>query len=134
MGKARAKPVAKATTDAKVAKAQLAKVRAFCAELPGSDEKLSHGAPTWFVKQGVYAYFCDNHHGDGKIALWCAAPEGAQAMLVESEPDVYFVPAYVGPMGWIGVRLDRDADWAQVTSVLEAAHTVRSTPKTKRRR
>jgi hypothetical protein len=132
--KVKKKPVTpKLETDAKVAAAQLAKVRAFCATLPGSDEKLSHGAPTWFVKAGVYAYFCNNHHGDGKIALWCAAPEGAQAMLVESVPDHYFVPAYVGHMGWVGVRLDRDAAWSEVTSILEAAHAARSMKKAKRR-
>ncbi|MBX3159487.1 MAG: MmcQ/YjbR family DNA-binding protein [Deltaproteobacteria bacterium] len=109
-------------------------MREFCATLPGSDEKLSHGAPTWFVKQGVYAHFCDDHHGDGRIALWCAAPEGAQAMLVESEPAHYFIPAYVGHLGWVGVRLDRDAAWSQVTAILEAAHATRSAPRPKSRK
>jgi hypothetical protein len=116
-------------TDARVARSQLAKVRAFVKALAGASEKDSHGSPGFFVKRKAFAYFCDNHHGDDRIALWCAAPEGAQAMLVDSDPDVYFVPPYVGRMGWVGVRLDRAAPWEQVAAVLEAAHGVRAAPK-----
>jgi len=116
-------------TDARVARSQLAKVRAFVKGLAGATEKDSHGSPGFFVKKKAFAYFCDDHHNDGRIALWCAAPLGAQAMLVDSDPDVYFVPPYVGHLGWIGVRLDRAAPWEQVAAVLEAAHAVRMTPK-----
>jgi hypothetical protein len=131
----RKKPAPKTTTSAKpetdpvLAAELLAKVRAFCATLPGVTEKLSHGAPTFFIKAGTFANFCDNHHHDGKISVWCAAPDGAQAMLVESEPEHYFVPSYVGGMGWVGMRLDRGIAWSQVEATLEAAHTHRSTKK-----
>ena len=47
-----------------------------------------------------------SHHGDGRVALWLKLPDGAQQALVDSDPDLYFVPPYVGPSGWIGVRLD----------------------------
>ena len=116
-------------TDARLARSQLAKVRAFVKALDGASEKDSHGSPGFFVKKKAFAYFCDNHHGDDRIALWCAAPSGAQAMLVDSDPDVYFVPPYVGHLGWVGVRLDRDAPWEHVAAVLEAAHGVRAAPK-----
>lgn len=120
-------------TDARAARSQLAKVRAFVKGLDGASEKTSHGSPGFFVKNKAFAYFCDDHHGDDRIALWCAAPEGAQAMLVDSDPDVYFVPPYVGHLGWVGVRLDREAPWQQVAAVLEAAHGVRAAPKRKPR-
>jgi hypothetical protein len=123
----------KLTTDAVVARAQLAKVRAFVTELPDVTERASHGAPTWFVDERLIGYFCDNHHGDGRIALWLAAPDGAQAMLVDSSPDVYFVPPYVGKSGWIGVRLDRDAPWAEIEALLESAHTTAAAKKRKTR-
>ena len=128
--KVRRAPVGKAppTKDRKLATAMLAKVRALCESLPDVEERDSHGSPGFFSSKKCFAYFLDNHHHDGRLALWCAAPEGAQAMLVDSSPDVYFVPPYVGPQGWIGVRLDRDLPWSQVASVLEAAHQMHHRP------
>jgi hypothetical protein len=111
-------------TDAKLARAQLAKVRAFVTALPGVTERASHSAETWFVNGRVLAYFCNDHHGDNRIALWLPAPDGAQAMLVDSSPEVYFVPPYVGKGGWVGVRLDRDAAWGEIEVMLEGAHTM----------
>ena len=52
----------------------------------------------------------DDHHGDGRLALWCAAPSDAQVELVSVEPDRSSVPPHVGHRGWLGVRLDRDMD------------------------
>jgi hypothetical protein len=104
----------------------LAQVRDFCLALPDVSEKSSHGHPTFFFKKRVFAYFLDNHHGDGRLALWVPAPDGVQAMLVDSNPDHYFVPPYVGHCGWIGVRLDRSAPWSEVSSVLESAHQLLS--------
>lgn len=109
-------------TPGPAARAQLAKVRKFCLALPEVSEKPSHGAPTFFFKKQVFVYIVDNHHDDGRLALWCAAPDGAQAMLVDSNPDHYFVPPYVGYRGWIGVRLDRDAAWTEIAAVIESAH------------
>jgi len=77
----------------------LVKARAICEALDGTSEKLSHGAPAWFVSGKQYASFANDHHGDGRLALWLAAPPDAQAMLVEANPDAYFVPPYVGPSG-----------------------------------
>jgi hypothetical protein len=101
---------------------QLIKVRAFCLALPEVSERLSHGSPTFFYKKRVFAYFLDNHHDDGRLALWLPAPPGAQTMLVDSDPEIYFKPPYVGVSGWIGVRLDRDAKWSQITSLIESAY------------
>ena len=102
----------------------LVKARAICVALPGTSEKLSHGAPAWFVSGKQYAAFANDHHGDGRLALWCAAPDGAQAMLVDSDPDGYFLPPYVAHRGWIGVRLDRDADWAEIAELCQDAYRV----------
>jgi hypothetical protein len=107
---------------------QLTKVRALCRALPDVTERPSHGSPTFFVGKRTFAYFLDNHHGDGRLALWCAAPDGAQAMLVDSDPDGYFLPPYVAHRGWIGVRLDRDLAWNQIAGVLEAAHQMHFRP------
>lgn len=108
---------------------QLAKVRALCRALPDVTERPSHGSPAFLVNgKHPFAYFLDNHHGDGRLALWCAAPEGAQAMLVDSNPDHYFLPPYVAHHGWIGVRLDRQTPWNEIAMVVEAAHQTKFKP------
>jgi hypothetical protein len=124
---ARVKPAV--SYDRALVASQLAKVRALCASLPETTERPSHGSPAFLVNdKHAFAYFLDDHHSDGRLALWCAAPEGAQAMLVDSDPDIYFLPPYVARLGWIGVRLDRKAQWRDVAAVLEAAHHTRYKP------
>lgn len=114
---------------------QLERVRAVCLSLPGTSERSSHGAPSFFVDdKRAFAHFCDNHHYDGRLALWCAAPDGAQAMLIDASPDHYFLPPYVGGAGWIGVRLDRGLAWSEVAAVLEHAHATRAVPPRQSRR
>ena len=101
----------------------LERVRAICLALPDVTERPSHGSPAWFIKdRRSFVMYLDDHHGDGRLALWCAAPEGAQEMLVEAAPDHYFRPPYVGHRGWVGVRLDRDAGWEEIAGVIEDAH------------
>lgn len=108
----------------------LDKVRTLCLSFPGTSERISHGAPTFFVNEKKsFVQYHNNHHGDGKIALWCAAPSGVQAMLVEAEPDIYYVPAYVGHLGWIGVRLDREAKWVDIAGVIGSAYMTRAPKK-----
>ena len=89
---------------------QLARVRRVCLAIPGTVEKLSHGAPTFFTPKRVFAMFADNHHGDGHVAVWIPAGPGAQAALIEEAPDTYFRPPYVGGAGWIGVEVSRVGD------------------------
>jgi hypothetical protein len=102
----------------------LERVRRLCMSLPEVTERPSHGSPTWFVRdKQTFVSFMDDHHGDGRLALWCAAPPGMQQALVAGEPDHYFVPPYVGHRGWIGVRLDRGLDWNEVAGAIEDAYT-----------
>lgn len=98
-------------------------VRRLAAALPEVTERVSHGAPCFFIRdKKTLAYFHDDHHGDGRLCLWCPAPPGVQAQVVEEEPDRFFVPPYVGHRGWLGVRLDRDPDWDEIAGVLEDAY------------
>ncbi len=117
----------------KVGEAALTKIRARMAAWPDVEERESHGSPAWFVGKRQIVALGDNHHGDGRLALWCAAPEGMQAMLVESEPEHYFVPAYVGSKGWVGVRLDRGLPWGDVAGALERAYLAIKAKTTTRR-
>ena len=98
----------------------LRRVRRICAGLPETTEKLSHGAPTFFVRKKVYAMFSNNHHNDGHIAVWVPAPPGLQAMLIQTSPKTYFRPPYVGVRGWVGIELDGIDDDELASHILEA--------------
>jgi hypothetical protein len=101
----------------------LERMREICLSLPETTERLSHGAPTFFVRgKRAFLMVLTDHHGDGRFALWCAAPAGIQGMLVESDTERFFVPPYVGHRGWLGVRLDRGLDWETISAVAEDAY------------
>ena len=101
----------------------LERLHALCLGLPETSERLSHGAPTFFVREKkAFLMVLANHHGDGRFAIWCAAPDGMQQTLVEAEPDRFFVPPYVGHRGWLGLRLDRSLDWQELAAVVEDAY------------
>ena len=105
----------------------LIKVRACALALPGATERLSHGEPSFFVgKTKTFLNFTENHHGDGRLAIWCAATLEAQQLLVKAEPEHFFVPAYVGHLGWVGVRLDKGITWPKVKALIEQAWRVRA--------
>ena len=104
----------------------LGRVRGIALGLPEVSERLSHSAPSFFIRdKKTLAMFHHDHHGDGELGIWCPAPPGVQSELVDTEPDRFYVPAYVGHRGWLGMRLDRDPDWDEVAGVLiEAYRTV----------
>jgi hypothetical protein len=108
----------------------LERLRALCLALPEATERLSHGEPTWFVRdKKAFVMFTDQHHDD-RTGFWCAAPEGAQEALVAADPEHFFRPPYVGHRGWLGVYLDVDGvDWAQLQEIVEDAYR-RIAPKT----
>jgi hypothetical protein len=105
-------------------KREFERVRKLCLSLPETFEKLSHGEATFFVKKRCFVMFSTNHHGDGNFAIVCNAPEGAQEILTNSDPENFYVPPYVGSAGWIGVRLDRGIAWEMVSSVVKDAYAV----------
>jgi hypothetical protein len=105
------------------ATAALKRLRAICSGLPEVTERLSHGSPTFFIRdKKTLVTLLDDHHGDGRLAIWCAAPDGVQQHLVETEPDRFFRPPYVGHRGWIGLRLDVDVDWDEVAAIVTDAY------------
>jgi hypothetical protein len=108
----------------------LVRLRSICLALPETSERPSHGAPTFFVREKrAFLMVMTNHHGDGRFAIWCAAPTGMQQMLVEADPERFFVPPYVGHRGWLGVRLDRDVHWDEVAGIAEDAYAQVAPPK-----
>jgi hypothetical protein len=100
----------------------LARLRELCLALPEATERMSHGEPTWFVRdKKSFVTYADRHHDD-RLAFWCAAPDGTQRTLVASDPERFFVPPYVGQRGWLGVRLDVEVDWDEIAEIVEDAY------------
>lgn len=93
----------------------LARLRDIALLLPESEERESHGQPTFFVAGKQFAQFRDDHHGDGRTVV-CVKTSGEdeQAMLLDAAPDIYSKPAYLGPSGWVAIDLGGDPDWTLV--------------------
>jgi hypothetical protein len=99
---------------------QLQRVRRICMSLPETTEKLSHGEPTFFVHNKVFAMFANNHHNDGHLAVWLPVPLGVQELLIEGSPETFFKPPYVGVRGWVGIELVNISDEALISYLREA--------------
>ncbi|HXK34487.1 MAG TPA: MmcQ/YjbR family DNA-binding protein [Dehalococcoidia bacterium] len=101
----------------------LPRLRRICMSFPEVEERLSHGEPTWSVRGKKTFVTYSNHHHDDRVGFWCAAPDGAQDVLVGSAPGRYFVPPYVGHRGWLGVYLDVPrVDWDEIAAIVEDAY------------
>jgi hypothetical protein len=112
-----------ATTDKKVAAAALALVSAIAAELPESAAERDGWHTSFQVRGKSYAYVVDNHHGDGIVGVWLKMGKGENLAVVAHDPRRFFIPPYLGPRGWLGIRLDTPKiDWTDVADRLRAAH------------
>ncbi len=79
--------------------------------------------PCFFVQdKKTFVMFADNHHGDGRLAIWIAAAPGAQEALTGADPARFFRPPYVGVRGWVGVLLAGRPDWNHVAALIEEAY------------
>jgi hypothetical protein len=101
----------------------LERVRALCRALPETTERLSHGEPTWFVRDKKTFVTYANQHHDDRVGFWCAAPPGAQEALAADDPVHFFRPPYVGHRGWLGAYLDvPGVDWQHLEEIIEDAY------------
>ena len=106
------------------------RVREIALALPGVNERLSHGAPCFFIHdKRPLCYYHDDHRGDGRISLWCPAPAGIAEELVDAEPQRFFAPASSASgtfSGWLGVFLDTSrpykVDWDEIAAIIEDAY------------
>jgi len=74
------------------------------------------------VRGRTVAYYLDDHHGDGRVALNVKAPPGAQGDLVARDPNRYHVPSYLGAKGWVGLWLDGEVDWDEVEELVRDSY------------
>jgi phosphoribosylglycinamide formyltransferase-1/phosphoribosylamine--glycine ligase/phosphoribosylglycinamide formyltransferase/phosphoribosylformylglycinamidine cyclo-ligase len=109
----------------------LARLRALCLALPETTELVSHGMPAFRVAAKMFAYFRHDHHGDGRTVV-CVKTSGRdeQDHLIESDPDMFSWPAYIGPSGWIAMNLaGDDVDWDRVAARIETSYRLAAPPR-----
>lgn len=102
----------------------LARLRRICLSFPGAHEVIAWGEPTFRLNNRLFAMFASatNHHGGGRPAVWCKAAPGNQEAMVDTAPDRFFVPPYVGTVGWVGIWLDKVCDWKELPTLLEDSY------------
>jgi predicted DNA-binding protein (MmcQ/YjbR family) len=95
------------------------RLRAICLALPEAAEKKTWGDATFRVRDRIFVM---EKRGDGRVSVWCKAPEGSQMVLVGADPERFFVPPYVGHKGWVGMRLDMKPDWEEVAAFVRRSY------------
>ena len=100
--------------------ARLQRLTAICAELPEAERVLALPHAQFRVRKRTFAYFLDDHHGDGIVAVTCKAPGGQPEPLIAADDEGrFYLPSYLGPRGWIALRLDRETvDWTEVADLV----------------
>jgi phosphoribosylglycinamide formyltransferase-1 len=101
-----------------------ARIVAICMALP--EVAMRDGEHIKFEVRGkTVAYYLNDHHGDGVVSIWVKAPPGEHTRLIKSEPARYFMPAYLGPRGWVGLRVDgKTIDWGEVERVVRDSYAL----------
>ncbi len=101
----------------------LAKLTKICLAMPQSERNVRGDHADFRIRDKVFAYYLNNHHGDGIVSVCCKASLGENVDRVARNPERFYLPAYIGPRGWFGLRLDRGAvDWAEVQNVVELSY------------
>ena len=100
------------------------RLRQLCLELPEAHEVEAWGEPTFRVRNKIFAMYAasETHHGAGRPSVWVKSTHLIQDMLIHEDGDRYFAPPYVGPKGWLGIRLDRRPNWKSVRELLRDAY------------
>ncbi len=99
---------------------------AVCESLPGAEAERAGAQHLSFkVAKKIFAYYAYDHHRDGRIALLCKAPPGENDRLIEENPVRYFLPPYVGPRGWVGLRVDgARINWRKIKDLLFGSYVM----------
>ena len=101
----------------------LARLTKLCLALPEATCANSGRHATFRVRKKVFAYFLDDHHGDGITSLCWKAALGENEELAAAAPKRFYIPAYIGHRGWAALRLDRGAiDWEEVDELVRSSY------------
>jgi hypothetical protein len=102
---------------------RLDRVTRICRTLPEAGFELAGKHATYQVRKKTFAYYLNDHHGDGIIAICCKVMPGDNAALIAAHPKKFYMPAYIGPRGWVALRLDiPGVDWNEVSDLIRGSY------------
>jgi predicted DNA-binding protein (MmcQ/YjbR family) len=102
---------------------RLIKLTELCCALPEVTRSSVGQHFDFRVRKKVFAYYLDNHHGDGIVSVCCKSELGENIDRANREPDRFYLPAYIGKQGWFGLRLDKGPiNWEEVDNVLKLSY------------
>ena len=102
-------------------KRALERLRKLCLALPETAEQVAWGEPTWRVRGKMFAMLDNHHHGAPDLSVWLKSDFETQRVLVDEDPETFFVPPYQGKAGWVAARLDARTDWKGLAELIEEA-------------
>lgn len=110
-------------SDANRNRERLEKLSKICMALPGAAKEEMHGHVAFKVGKKTFAYYLNDHHGDGIVSVCCKVLAGDNERLIEVSPRKFYMPAYIGPRGWVALRLDRaTVDWSEVQELIRGSY------------
>jgi hypothetical protein len=102
---------------------RLEKLAKICMALPGAVKESMHGHMAFKVGKKTFAYYLNDHHGDGIVSVCCKVLAGDNERLIDANPRKFYMPAYIGPRGWVALRLDRaTVDWSGVQELVRGSY------------
>ena len=102
---------------------RLARLTKICLGFPQAELEAMGSHAGFKVKKKTFAYFVNDHHGDGIVGVWCKVLPGDNASLIKADPKRFYMPAYVGPRGWVGLRLDVGrVNWDEVEELTKGSY------------
>ena len=102
---------------------RLTRVAAICLALPEATREVMGSHAGFRVRKKTFAYFLNDHHGDGIVSVCAKVLPGDNTALISAQPARFYMPAYIGPKGWVALRLDRGAvDWKEVAELVETSY------------
>jgi phosphoribosylglycinamide formyltransferase-1 len=111
--------MAKRTTE----EPRLVRVTKIALGLPEAVREVHGSHASFRVRKKVFAYFLNDHHGDGIVSLACKVMAGDNVRLASASGERFYLPAYIGARGWVALRLDvGKIDWGEVKELMVGSY------------
>lgn len=104
---------------------RLARLTEIALAFPEAKREIHDSHATFIVRKRPFAYFLDNHHGDGIVGFTCKVLPGENKSLIDAQPERFYAPAYLYSRGWVALRLDRGKiNWGEVRELLRGSYAM----------
>jgi phosphoribosylglycinamide formyltransferase-1 len=109
---------------------RLARVTQIALALPETARQCHGSHAAFLIRKKTFAYFLNNHHGDGIVAITCKVFPGDNNALAVAQPRRFYLPAYLASKGWVALRLDTGKiDWDEVGELLNTSYRLTAPPR-----